>query len=94
MACSYYHGIETFECSPWGEYPQTDAISWAEAETDNGDIKTGNVTKITDFNKYGDAVRVITAEGESADIVIPVGDRLKPLTITVGKKIVYSKYDD
>ncbi len=93
MACNYFHGIETFECPAGGEDYKKTAISWVKAETDNGDIKTGKVTKMTAFNHYGDIIHESSVEGQSITCRMWIEDEPHTCIVTVGKKIVYSKID-
>lgn len=94
MNCSNLLDIDIRSQCPEGDavYKRT-ATAWVEVETDNSDTTTGNVTKIAVFNTYGEVLRVITTEGESVNIIIPVEGRLKTCTITVGEIIIYPKYE-
>lgn len=94
MACNYYHGIETFEFSAVTEDHKRTAISWVKAETDNGDIKTGIVTKMPAFNHYGEIINESSTEGQSVTCRVFIEDHPHTCIVTVGKKIVYSKYEE
>lgn len=94
MACNYYHGIGTFECPAGSEDYKRTAIAWVTVEMDNGDLKTGIVTKIKAFNHYGDIINESTLEGHSVTCPLWIDDQPRSCIVTIGKKIIYSKYED
>lgn len=83
MACSYYHGIGSFECPGGSEDYKRKAIAWVKVEMDNGDIKTGKVTEIKAFNHYGDIINESTLEGHSVTCPLWIGDHPHVLRLCV-----------